>query len=148
MSADALSAAEAHVNTVADRAVRGIGGALIVVAAVEAALLECFLLPSWIAGVPVPVSIPAAMAGNIVLPVLARRVTGSRVVAALPVLAWLVVVFVAAVPRAEGDLIVTGTLRGMAFLLLGALAGAYGVVRAVTTPSPAPVALDQGALVR
>ncbi|MBA3250148.1 MAG: hypothetical protein H0T66_07565 [Geodermatophilaceae bacterium] len=99
--------------------------------AVEVAVLECFLLPSYLGPVPIPLSIPAAVAGNLALPALALRLTGSRIVGVLPVLGWLTVAVVASVPRPEGDLIVTGSLRGLAFLLLGAVAGAYAVARIV-----------------
>lgn len=107
-------------------------GLLAFLLAVELAVLECFLLPSYLGPVPVPLSIPAAVAVNVALPLVALRLTGSRVVALLPVVAWLAVVVVAAVPRPEGDLIVSGTLRGLAFLLLGAMAGAYAVARVLT----------------
>jgi len=106
-------------------------GLLMFLVAVEVAVLECFLLPSYLGPVPIPLSIPAAVAGNLALPTLALRLTGSRVVGVLPVLGWLMVAVVASVPRPEGDLIVTGSLRGLAFLLLGAVAGAYAVARIV-----------------
>ncbi|MDQ3454023.1 MAG: hypothetical protein M3513_00760 [Actinomycetota bacterium] len=106
-------------------------GLLMFLVAVEVAVLECFLLPSYLGPVPIPLSIPAAVAGNLALPTLALRLTGSRVVGVLPVLGWLTVAVVASVPRPEGDLIVTGSLRGLAFLLLGAVAGAYAVARIV-----------------
>ncbi len=106
-------------------------GLLMFLVAVEVAVLECFLLPSYLGPVPIPLSIPAAVAGNLALPALALRLTGSRIVGVLPVLGWLTVVVIAAVPRPEGDLIVSGSLRGLAFLLLGSVAGAYAVARIV-----------------
>lgn len=113
----------------------GIGLAVL---AVEIAVLECFLLPSYLGSTPVPLSILAAGLGNLLLPALAYRVSGSRVVGILPVLAWLAVVVVASLPRPEGDLIVTGGLRGLIFLLVGALAGAYAVGRIVARPPSGP----------
>lgn len=106
-------------------------GLLMFLVAVEVAVLECFLLPSYLGPVPIPLSIPAAVAGNLAFPALALRLTGSRIVGVLPVLGWLTVVVIAAVPRPEGDLIVSGSLRGLAFLLLGSVAGAYAVARIV-----------------
>lgn len=97
--------------------------------AVELAVLECFLLPSYAGPVPVPLSILVAPLGNLALPALAYRLSGSRAVGLAPVAGWLFVVVLAAVPRAEGDLIVTGSLRGLAFLLLGAVAAAYAAAR-------------------
>lgn len=97
--------------------------------AVELAVMECFLLPSYAGSVPVPLSILVAMGGNLALPMVAHRVSGSRAVGLAPVAGWLIVVVLAAVPRAEGDLIVTGSVRGLAFLLLGAVAAAYAAAR-------------------
>lgn len=110
-------------------------GLLMFLVAVEVAVLECFLLPSYLGPVPIPLSIPAAVAGNLALPALALRLTGSRLVGILPVLGWLAVAMLAAVPRPEGDLIITGSLRGLAFLLLGAVAGAYAVARILGQPA-------------
>ncbi len=109
-------------------------GALIAVAAVQLAVLECFFLPLRIGSVPVPLSIPVAVLVNVGLPAVAYRLTASRAVAALPVLVWIAVVIVASVPRPEGDVIVTGTARGVAFLILGAVAGAYAVGRLLAVP--------------
>lgn len=107
-------------------------GLLIAVAAVALAVIECFLVPLRIGSVPVPVAVPLAMAGNILLARLAGRWTGSVLGAAVPPVLWLAVVIVLAVPRAEGDLIVPGTLTGLVFLFAGAVAGAYGVAAEVT----------------
>lgn len=117
------------------RAITVATGVLAFLVAVELAVLECFLLPSYLGPVPIPLSIPAAVAGNLALPALALRLTSSRIVGVLPVLGWLVVAVVAALPRPEGDLIVTGSLRGLAFLLLGAVAGAYAVARVLGQPA-------------
>jgi hypothetical protein len=103
------------------------GGLLIAVAAVALAVLECFLVPLRIGSVPFPVVVPLAMAGNIVLPRLAGRWTGSVLGAAVPPVLWLAVVIVLSLPRAEGDQIVPGSLTGLVFLFAGAVAGAYGV---------------------
>lgn len=113
----------------ADRLVAVALGGLAFGLAVELAVIQCFLLPSYVGSVPVPLSIVAAVLGNLALPALAYRVSGSRVVGLVPVAGWLAVVVLAAVPRAEGDLIVTGSLRGLAFLLLGAVAAAFAAAR-------------------
>jgi hypothetical protein len=47
--------------------------------------------------------------------------------AALPALAWLLVTMYLATMRAEGDLVVTGTAEGLAFLLLGTVSAAFGI---------------------
>lgn len=115
-----------------------LAGVLVAVAAAELAVLECFLLPLRIGSVPVPLSIPVAVLGNLLLPAMAYRLTASRAAAALPVAVWIVVVILAAVPRPEGDIIITGTVRGLAFLLLGAAAGAYAVGRLFTRRPAVP----------
>ena len=120
-------------------AVRLAGGGLVAVAAVALAVLECFLVPLRIGSVPVPIVVPLAMAGNIGLARLAGRLTGSIVGAAVPPALWLLVVIVLALPRAEGDLIVQGSLTGLVFLFAGAVAGAYGVAAEITRRvKPAP----------
>jgi Family of unknown function (DUF6113) len=113
-------------------ALRVLAGALIAVAAIALTVLECFLVPLRIGSVPFPVVVPMAMAGNILLARLAGRWTGSVAGAAVPPVLWLVVVIVLALPRPEGDLIVSGTLTGLVFLFAGAVAGAYGVAAEIT----------------
>lgn len=112
--------------------VRVVSGALVVVAAAALAVLECFLVPLRAGTVPLPLSVPLAMAGNVVLARLAGGLTGRPVVGVLPPVLWLAVVLVLAAPRAEGDLIVPGTLTGLVFLFAGAVAGAYGAASTVT----------------
>ncbi|HST63572.1 MAG TPA: hypothetical protein VLM05_00150 [Mycobacteriales bacterium] len=121
-------------------ALRVAGGVLVAVAALALAVVECFLVPLRIGSVPLPVVVPLAMAGNILLARLAGRWTGSVVGAAAPPVLWLLVVIVLALPRAEGDLIVPGSLTGLVFLFAGAVAGAYGVASEITRrvkPAPA-----------
>jgi hypothetical protein len=48
------------------------GGLLVVVLAVWLALVEVFWLPLRVSGVPVPVSVVAAVVGNLLLVALAR----------------------------------------------------------------------------
>ncbi len=55
------------------------------------ALVEVFWLPLRVGGVLVPVSVVAAVVGNLMLVALALRLSGSRLVAVLPALTWLVV---------------------------------------------------------
>jgi hypothetical protein len=124
--------------------VRLVSGVLVTTAAALFAVLECFFLPLRIGSVAVPVSIPVAVLGNVGLPVLAYRLTASRAAAALPVVAWIAVVTLAAVPRPEGDVIVTGTGRGVAFLILGAVAGAYAVGRLLAVPRNPAIGGDPG----
>ena len=122
------------------RAAATVGSAvLVVVAAAWLALVEVFWLPLKAGVVPVPLSVLAAVAGNLLLVRLAHRLSGSRVVAVLPAVVWLVVALAAMVRRPEGDLVLagsgaTGTV-GLAFLLLGVLAAAFAAGRVLAAPA-------------
>jgi hypothetical protein len=102
------------------------------------ALVEVFWLPLRIGGVLVPLSVVAAVVGNLMLTAAAHRLSGSRVVGVLPALVWLVVAVAAMLRTSEGDLVLTGggatgTIN-LAFLLLGVTAAAFGVGRALAGP--------------
>jgi hypothetical protein len=122
------------------------GGLLTLVVAVWMALVEVFWLPLRVGGVLLPVSVGAAVVANLLLPQLALRLSGSRLVAALTGVAWLVVVVAAMIRRPEGDLIITGGgatgVVNLAFLLLGVLAAAFAVGRALGGPRRPPVSPD------
>ena len=122
------------------------GGLLTLVVAVWMALVEVFWLPLRVGGVLLPVSVVAAVVANVLLPQLALRLSGSRLVAALTGVAWLVVVVAAMIRRPEGDLIITGGgatgVVNLAFLLLGVLAAAFAVGRALGGPRRPPVSPD------
>lgn len=122
-------------------AVRVAGGLLVCLAAVEAAVAECFYVPLRFGRWPLPVAVAAAVVGNIVLPRLAVAATGRRGTGLLPPVAWLLVALVFAASRPEGDLVVPGTASGLAFLFTGAIAGAFG---AVSASSPGRVARASG----
>ena len=114
------------------------GGLLVVVLAGWLAVVEVFWLPWRPGGVPVPVSVLAAVVGNVLLVGAAHRLSGSRLVAVLPAVVWLVVALAGARQRTEGDLLITGgdavtSVVNLGFLLLGVLAGAFAVGRAVTS---------------
>ena len=119
------------------------------------ALVEVFWLPLRLGGLLVPLSVPAAVVGNVLLVRTALRVSGSRLVAALPALVWLVVAVAAMGRRPEGDLVITsggaGGVVNLAFLLLGVLAAALSVGQAMGSPrhppgaAPAPSGAGTGA---
>ena len=103
------------------------------------ALVEVFWLPWRVGGVPVPVSLVAAVVGNLLLVDAARRLSGSRLVAVLPALVWLGVALVAASRRPEGDLLLPGgdavtQVVNLGFLLLGVVAAAFAVGRVLGGP--------------
>ena len=120
----------------------GGGAAAAVLTSAWLALVEVFWLPLRVAGVLVPVSVVAAVVGNLVLTGLALRLTGSRLVATLPALTWGVVVVAAMHRRPEGDLILTGTgalgAVNLAFLLLGVMAAAIGAGWVLGSPPRRP----------
>jgi len=113
---------------------------LAVAAATWLAVIEVLWLPLRVGGVLVPVSVLAAVAGNLLLPDLVLRRSRSRAVAVLPAIAWVGVAAAASMRRPEGDLLVVGTgglgAVGMAFLLVGVLAAAVAVGRALSRPAP------------
>ncbi len=128
------------------RPLRLLGGALVaVVVAGWLALVEVFWLPWRIGGVPVPVSVLAAVAGNLVLVPAAYRLSGSRLVGVLPAVVWLVIAVGGSVRRPEGDLLITGgdgltQLVNLGFLLLGVVAASLAVGRLLATPPRRPAA--------
>ena len=119
--------------------IRRLGAALLVtVLAAEVALVEVFWLPLRVLGVPVPVSVVAAVVGNLLLVDLAARLTGSRLAAVLPAAVWLVIAVAASLRRPEGDLLLTGGgvlgFLSLAFLLAGVMAAAFAVGKVLAGP--------------
>jgi hypothetical protein len=126
------------------RALRLVGWAVVaVLVAAWLALVEVFWLPWRLGGVPVPISLLAAVTGNLLLVGAARRLSGSRLVAVLPAVVWLVIALGASMRRPEGDLLLTGgdavtSTLNLGFLLLGVLAAAFAVGRVLGAPVTPP----------
>jgi hypothetical protein len=119
--------------------IRRLGAALLVtVLAAWLALVEVFWVPLRVLGVPVPVSVVAAVAGNLLLVDLAARLTGSRLAAVLPAVVWLVIAVGAGLRRPEGDLLLTGGgvlgILSLAFLVAGVVAAAFAVGKVLAAP--------------
>ena len=114
-----------------DPAFRVLAYGLVLILTVQLAVWGAFLVPFRIGATIVPLSWVLAVVGNAVLGYAGGRVAGPRG-AAFPGLVWLLITFPLGMKRAEGDLVVTGTVTGSAFLVLGALASAtaYGVALA------------------
>lgn len=125
-------------------ALRLLGWGLVgVVLAAWLAAVEVFWLPLRVGSVPVPVSLLAAVVGNLLLPAWVHRRSGSRLVGLLPVLVWAAVAVGAAVRRPEGDLLISGattasSVVGLGFLLLGVLAGSFSLGRLLSRPVVRP----------
>jgi hypothetical protein len=132
LAAPAARAAAARDHPADPLAVRVAAGVLISAFAVGLALVEAFLVPLRVGTVPLPISVLLAVAGNVVLTKLAVRQTGSIVWGVLQPVLWLLVIVVLSLPRAEGDLVVPGSVTGLVFLFAGAVAGAYGVASEIT----------------
>ncbi|WP_138758054.1 hypothetical protein [Modestobacter altitudinis] len=114
-----------------------------VVVAAWLALVEVFWLPWRLAGIPVPISLLAAVVGNLLLAGAARRLSGSRLVAVLPAVVWLVIAVGATMRRPEGDLLLPGgdavtSTTTLGFLLLGVLAAAFAVGKVLGAPVSPP----------
>ena len=128
--------------------VLGAWGVLGVGLAACLALVEVFWLPLRVAGVLVPVSVAAAVVGNLLLIDLAHRASRSRAIALLPAVTWVVVAVAASLRRPEGDLLIVGSgglgAVGIAFLLCGFVAAAVGVGR-VLARRPPPVSAQVSA---
>ena len=102
------------------------------------AVIEVFWLPLRIDGVLIPLSVVAAVVGNLVIGTAARRLSGSSAAAVLAAAAWLVVVVAAMIRRSEGDLLIVGGgstgVVNIVFLLAGVVSAAYATGRALTVP--------------
>lgn len=107
------------------------------------AVVEVFWLPLRAGTVLTPVSVAAAVLGNVVLVEGAYRCSRSRIVAALPAVAWVVVAVAASFRRPEGDLLLGGTedlaSLSLVFLLGGVVAAAFAVGRVLARPAHAAV---------
>lgn len=113
---------------------RLLGGLLILALALVCAVIEVFYLPLRAGSVPIPLSILAAVAGNVAFTRAMYEVAGSVWPALLPGAVWLAVIARAAIARPEGDLLITDggsstatAVINLAFLLLGSLALAFAV---------------------
>lgn len=100
---------------------------LVLVVALELAVWEAFLVAARPFGLPLPVAAALALVGNVAIGLVGARVLGRPLGAAVPGLVWLVTALVLGSTGPGGDSVVTGSWRGIAFLVAGA-AGAAGVV--------------------
>jgi len=113
---------------------RLLGGLFVLLLAALCAILEVFYLPLRVGSIPVPISVAAAVAGNVAFTRVMYVLSGSVWPSLLPGALWLAVIARSAIARPEGDLLITdgGSSTGLAminlsFLLLGSLALAFAV---------------------
>jgi len=97
-----------------------VGGAVVVVAAaLLAAVIESFLVPTFIGGIAVPLAGAVAFAGNWGLAALGVWWTRGRWIVVLTALAWFAVVLAASMPSSGGSLVISSGFNGYALLLAG-----------------------------
>jgi hypothetical protein len=97
------------------------------------AVLEIFLVPVYVGSVIFPIALVITLVLNVFLPRAVRLLTGSTALAILPVLAWLIVVYLLGFrARPKGDVLLPGYGQAqyvaIALLLLGLTAGTFGVM--------------------
>lgn len=103
----------------------GLGGVLAVLGVVLG-IVESFLHPVRVLGIPVGVI--AAAVVNFGLVHLVGRGTRSRLYALVPAATWLLTVIVLSIGRPEGDFVVPGTWVGYGYLIAGTIGAVVGVV--------------------
>lgn len=101
--------------------------ALVLVLGVELALWEAFLVAARPFGTALPLAAAVALVGNVAVGVAGGRVLGRPLGAVVPGVLWLGVALFLGTKTAEGDVVVTSTFRGMAFLLVGTAAAAVPI---------------------
>lgn len=118
--------------------------ALVLLLTVLLALWGAFLVPLRLGGRPFPVGVVLALA-TAPLCRAGGRVLGRRAGAAVPMALWTLIAVGLSRQRREGDLVVTGGLRGLGFLLVGLLAAAVVVGSWRPDPRSGVLAPVQGA---
>ena len=101
--------------------------ALVAVLTPLLAVWGAFLVPLRVGGVPVPAGVLVAVVGNLGLGLAGARIVGSRLGALVPALGWLLVVLTLGSPRPEGDVVISSSAMGYAFLGLGTAAAAVAL---------------------
>lgn len=121
-----------------DLALRVAGGLVAVLGGVLTAVLELLLATLRVGGQLIGVSVLLAVAANVALSWFAHEAVGRRWAVALPALPWFVLMAVAAVRTAEGDLLVAGdNWVGLAMIVAGAMTFAVMGFRQILAPPPA-----------
>lgn len=121
-----------------DVLLRVCGGTIAVVAALLSGVVELLLAPVRVGGIPIGVAVPAVVLANIALGWFAPRAVGSAWGVALPAVPWFVLMVVAAVPTAEGDLLLAGNnVVGLLMVVAGAMTFAVMAFRLIIDPESA-----------
>ncbi|MEV4463203.1 hypothetical protein AB0J51_06230 [Micromonospora echinofusca] len=122
-----------------DLALRVAGGLVAVLGGTLTAVLELLLATLRVGGQLIGVSVLVAIGANIALSWFAHEAVGRRWAVALPATPWFVLMAVAAVRTAEGDLLVSGdNWVGLAMIVAGAMTFAVMGFRQILAPPPVP----------
>lgn len=109
--------------------------ALVLVLAAELAVWGAFLVLLRVGGHPFPLGIVVAAVGNLALGTAGGRVLGNRWGQVGPGVVWLLIALQLGSSRPEGDLVITGGLRGLSFLVVGTVAAVAVLGRRMPTPA-------------
>lgn len=132
-----------------DLALRVLGALVAFALAVTTALWEAFLTPLHVDRFRLPIAPVLAIVTNVALVWFTHRVTGSKLVALLPGVAWMGLMIVASGRTTEGDLVLAANnWVALATLLTGVAAYVYGAYRMITPPSPRRPAYQAGVSTR
>ncbi|WP_433394386.1 hypothetical protein [Micromonospora sp. KLBMP9576] len=118
-----------------DLALRVAGGLVAVLGGTLTAVLELLLATLRVGGQLIGVSVLVAVVANIALSWFAHEAVGRRWAVVLPATPWFVLMAVAAVRTAEGDLLVSGdNWVGLAMIVAGAMTFAVMGFRQILAP--------------
>jgi hypothetical protein len=131
-----------HVPAWIDPVGRVLGFVVALLLAAISAAYEAFLTPLYWGSIRLPVSMVAAVVGNLALVYFTYVVTGRRLATAGPAVVWVAVMVAAASRSSEGDLVLTdNNWVGIGTMLAGSVAFAVAGYRLVLTaarPQPRP----------
>jgi hypothetical protein len=118
--------------------VRGAGLLIAVLAVVLTALLELFLTPLRLGGVPLGVAVPVAVVANVAICWFAVTTVGRRWALAPPWAVWTLIMFFAAGTRTtEGDYLISGSdWVALVMILVGSLTFAIYTYRMILKRPP------------
>lgn len=133
-----------HQSRALDVVIKISGVFIAVVAVVLSGLLEIFLAPLRVGGVPIGVSVIAAVAGNYAIAWFAHTTAGRRWAVAPPWIVWTaLMLFAAGVRTDEGDYLISGdNWVALVMILVGSLTFAVYAYRMILRPLP-PVAIPK-----
>jgi hypothetical protein len=128
-----------------DPAARILGFVIALLLAAVSAAYEAFLTPLYWGSTRLPVSLVAAVVGNLALVYFTYVVTGRRLAAVGPALVWVAVMVTAASRSSEGDLVLTdNNWVGIGTMMAGSVAFAVAGYRLVITSVKPPPPVDLG----